>query len=66
MSQDMAMKILGLSRAGNKTKQGHLKKLEDYSEDDILHSFQEECALLGQFYIINAFLEYNLNSFQFS
>ena len=49
MNKDLAMKVLGLSRGNNKTREGIPKKLENYTEEEILEAFQEQSMALSKF-----------------
>ena len=49
MTKDLAMKVLGLSRGNNKTREGIPKKLENYTEEEILEAFQEQSMALSKF-----------------
>ena len=44
MTHDAALRILGLNEAKSKNSRGVLvsKKLEEHTEEDILHAFQKE------------------------
>lgn len=46
MTNETAMKILGL--VNRKTKDGVMKKLKDYTEDEVLDAFQEQCSNLSK------------------
>ena len=48
MTKDLAMKVLGLSRGNNKTREGIPKKLENYTEEEILEAFQEQSMALSK------------------
>ena len=50
MSKDKALQVLGLGQGKGQKKP---KKVTDYSEEEIIGAFQQECQTLGKFYLIN-------------
>ena len=51
MSKDKALTVLGLGQGKGQKKP---KKVTDYSEQEILGAFQQECQTLSKFYLINS------------
>ena len=50
MSKDKAMTVLGLGQGKGQKKP---KKITDYSEEEIIGAFQQECQTLSKFYLLN-------------